>query len=152
MNKKCDSQLQNWLADLGIEQGCYFILSPEGKCDICANNTTIVHLIGPADSDEFNIHVELTTANPEMAVEQMRKALSLNLFQEATHGATIALNAKTNTITLCYIGLYSQSSYQEFINILNNMIRLSTDLTRELNLIPAEATDFSMEGQVAIRV
>ena len=61
-----------------------------------------------------------------------RQALSLNLFQHETRGCTLALDEKSSTLMLCYSGKYQQTSFQDFTNVLNNMIELCGTLCEQL--------------------
>ena len=132
------SQLQAWLTEMGLKQDCDLLLSSEGKCSIKVNGSEVIHLTGPADDDTFLINVELLAVDDATPSLVLRKALGLNLFQEATMGATIALDAASDHLILSYLGRYQSSSYQDFINIFTNMALLAARLKQQLSDLLSE--------------
>ncbi len=126
------SQLHAWLAELGSRQGAQFQLDDQGRCSISANENTSIVLYGPAGNDIFYINVELLPL-PEEGQEQLfRLALNLNLFQQETLGAAIALDEESTSLILCYSREYGDTSFQDFSNTLNNMVALSDTLRLQL--------------------
>ncbi|WDE08645.1 type III secretion system chaperone [Thalassomonas viridans] len=126
------THLQAWLNEMGRQQGTNFTLDEQGRCFIKANDETSLCLFGIAGSDHFYINVELIEV-PVTAAENLFKcALSLNLFQQETRGATIAFDDQANMLMLCYSGSYESNSFQDFSNVLNNMIDLTASLKPQL--------------------
>ena len=126
------TQLQAWLDEMGKQMGSTFTLDEQGRCFIQANDETNLCLFGMEGSDNFYINVELIDV-PVTGAEMLFKcALSLNLFQQETRGATIAFDDQANTLMLCYSGSYESNTFQDFSNVLNNMIDLTASLQLQL--------------------
>lgn len=125
-------QLKSWLTELGSQQGAHFTLNDEDRCSIKANDKTNIIIHGPSGHDHFYINIELTPIAAGDNESLFRSALNLNLFQQETQGCTIALDEKSSMLVLCYRGEYQTTSFQEFSNILNNMIDMSGKLIDQL--------------------
>lgn len=126
------SPLNNWLSELSTGQGMQFELDDQGRCFINANNSCNICIHGPAGNDSFYINIELMTIQGESNEPLFRQALSLNLFQHETLGCSLALDEKTLALMLCYSGKYQHTTFQDFTNVVNNMIELCDTLGEQL--------------------
>lgn len=126
------TQLQAWLDELGGQLGATFTLDDQGRCFIKANDETNLCLFGLEGSDHFYINLELIEVPVTGAEMLFRCALSLNLFQQETRGATIAFDDQANTLMLSYSGSYESTTFQDFSNVLNNMIDLTASIQPQL--------------------
>ncbi|WDE07177.1 type III secretion system chaperone [Thalassomonas viridans] len=126
------SPLNNWLSELSAGQGTQFKLDEQGRCFISANNNCNICIHGPAGSDSFYVNIELMTLTEENNEFLFRQALSLNLFQHETRNCALALDEKSSALMLCYAGQYKHTSFQDFTNVLNNMVDLSATLCEQL--------------------
>ncbi|WDE02602.1 CesT family type III secretion system chaperone [Thalassomonas actiniarum] len=113
-------QLSHWLKDLGD-----FQLNDEGNCFMVSENNVEVAILGPENADRFYINCFLIELNDAQRDAVFELALSLNSYQEKTRGATIALDQVNNRLNLCYRLEYQHCNYQEFVNILSNLIELT---------------------------
>ncbi|WDE02237.1 CesT family type III secretion system chaperone [Thalassomonas actiniarum] len=135
------TQLQAWLDEMGGQLGTSFTLDDQGRCFIQANEETNLCLFAIEGSDHFYINVELIEVPVTGAEMLFRCALSLNLFQQETRGATIAFDDQANTLMLCYSGSYESNTFQDFSNVLNNMIDLTASIQPQLKESLADHTN-----------
>ena len=124
------SQLAAWLTNLGTQYGRTFQLDSQGQCLISVNNNRVIHLHNLIDSNHFCINIEIMDAPQHSAIDTYKLALKMNLFQAKTRGATIAIDDKTQRLMLCFMGCYERMEFNDFYNILNNLINVSEEITQ----------------------
>lgn len=133
-------QLSHWLSNLGDFQP-----NDEGSCFIESENNVEVAIFGPKHDERFYINCLLIALDDVPREVVFELALSLNLHQEKTRGATIALDQTKNTLNLCYSLQYQHCNYQAFVNILNNLIELTESLQVQFVELGLQNTGLAMQ-------
>lgn len=119
--------INSWLYQLGE-----FILDEQGRCFLTADNGIELAIYTLPESDQFYIDCELITVFDDHSAALFEHALILNMHQQITQGASIALDAENKVLLLCYTRHYEYCSFQQFANILNNVALLASELSAEL--------------------
>ncbi len=124
-------QIKHWLTELGNMHGAVFQLDAEGNCELNSNNHTLV-ISAPSQSDNFFITIllqDVPSNNKEAIFETI---LTLNLHQQHTRGATIAIDPISNMLVLCYCRETDSINFSEFSNITNNLLEISEDINQKI--------------------
>ncbi|WP_018694407.1 CesT family type III secretion system chaperone [Algicola sagamiensis] len=127
-----DHQLQHWLTEFGQSFGTNFQLDDEGRCSLQANDDVILNLAIRNGDEGFTVNAVLYEVPTQHKVTTFEKALSLNLFQAETRGAAIAYDEQANSLMLNFTGEFARLNYQDFTNILNNLVDTTAKLRQNL--------------------
>ena len=132
--------VEGWLLDLGKALGRPLPLSADGVCRLDHPNAPTLILEVPAASSM------LYYSSPLLKMEQgaseldlCKRALSLNLFQVETAGATLALDEKIGEIVMCLVHPIEGMTSVRFQSVLNNFLATAIGLREKLQEERAKA-------------
>lgn len=128
-------QVIHWLIELGQQHGESFKLDDEHTLKLASDEHTLI-ITAPPRSEMLYLTVilcDLPASNKEAVYEL---ALGLNLHQEKTHGATIAIDALANAFVLSYCSETAHLSFNDFNNIINNLLETSQGIAIQLQSAP----------------
>ncbi|CAM2010564.1 CesT family type III secretion system chaperone [Acanthopleuribacter pedis] len=126
-------QVNHWLAQLGQTIGCGLALNEEGRCSLKAAGDVGIDIFCEPEDTQFYLSLPLFTLSGLNSREMvLQHALTMNMFQQDTGGASIALDADGEALLLCYTHPVEGTEYQTFYNILANMIESCMELKSQL--------------------
>ncbi|MCO7222895.1 CesT family type III secretion system chaperone [Pleionea sp. CnH1-48] len=132
-----NEKIKTWLRQLGQQQHDHFELDNSDKCFLHIDTDLTLIVCAPQASSKVFLTIELMRV-PSISRESFfEKALQLNLFQQETHGATLAIDDISNKVVVCYSHDISELSFTDFSNLLNNLATVARKLLEKL-----EQTDF----------
>ena len=150
----CHQKLESWLSELSLRQGLNLKADEHGYCYLQANKETNLVIMGPANAEKFVISAKLIDLNAYRDEHILKNSLELNLYQEETRGASLALDSQYNTLTLCISRDYRDMEFDEFYNTLENITQLSQDLKEKILQSEGadENHDISFKTQGMLRI
>ena len=131
-------QVTHWLIELGQLHGESFKLDEEHQLKLSSNQQTLL-ITAPPGSEQLYLTVilcDLPASNQKATYEL---ALGLNLYQEKTRGAAIAVDSQANAFVLSYCTETAHLSFNDFNNIINNLLETSEGVAVQLQSAPDSA-------------
>lgn len=149
---QANEQVNQWLAELGEQTQADLTLDQNGRCSLSAGDDVDLDLFCAPAHDNFFLSLPLMSlADQNSRLLLMEHALNVNLFQQETNGAAIALDPESHDLLLCYAHPLDGTDFGAFYNILGNMIETGRALKNRLTAFNREATVEPVSNQVAGR-
>ncbi len=126
-------KVENWLVSLGQDQNHVFSLDESDCCYLEGENGIQLTIQAPPTSSRFFINADLGDLPAENREELYHQALVSNLFQYDTRGAVIAIDPIANKFLLSYNRKLENTDFQDFHNIINNLLDTALSLKEHLN-------------------
>ncbi|CAM2064135.1 CesT family type III secretion system chaperone [Sulfidibacter corallicola] len=128
------NQINTWLSELGAESGATLTLDEHGCCPLVDADETEMEVHAVPTSDCFFLNAKIL-ALPHTNREQVfYQALTLNLFQQETRGASVAIDPNDESLMLCFSKAVSETDATMFQNIVSNLFQTASHMRRELKV------------------
>ena len=146
-------QVSHWLMDMSHNHPAPMKLDEEGICHLESESGTRIIIVATKSSEHFRVNIDLTPI-PDSGWERetiFEASLTLNLYQHRTLGGAIAIDPVSQQVVLSFIREVELTDFNQFNNILQNLIQAAKDLRRELspsddhpeNEVESERPDFT---------
>ncbi|CAM2063838.1 Type III secretion system chaperone [Sulfidibacter corallicola] len=133
-------QINQWLNELSQGSAEPLTLDEDGRCTLVADDVELVVSTTPT-SDQFFINLSVVDL-PESGQELFyRQALTFNLFQQDTRGASLAIDPQSNEMVLCYTHAIEGTELNHFNNIVQNLIETTKSLRTQLEQTVRDAAN-----------
>ncbi|CAM2009687.1 CesT family type III secretion system chaperone [Acanthopleuribacter pedis] len=136
---QANEQVKHWLAQLGAQIGVALSLDDEGLCSLTAGEDLTVDVICPPGDTCFYLNLTLLDLTGQSSREMvLQQALTMNLFQQETAGAAIALDPDAEALMLCFTQPVEGTQFSTFNNILTNLVTTGRQLKGQLEAASRE--------------
>ncbi|CAM2005544.1 CesT family type III secretion system chaperone [Acanthopleuribacter pedis] len=130
--------VNQWLVNMSRDWETPVTLDEEGACAISAANgfTLELYVVSAMERCFMNLHLmDMPIENREGFYEQV---LAMNMHQQETHGATLAVDPKNKSVLLCYSQMVASLTAEDFQNLLQNLLSTAETLVSQLKTFQRE--------------
>ena len=122
-------QVNRWLAQL--DQG-NLALDDEGRCSLIGDDRFEMDIYAIPGGDSFYINIKICPLPHRQRERFFEQALLLNLFQQETLGATLAIDPQDQSMMLCYCRECEHTTQTCFTNSIDNLLETAAKLHDQL--------------------
>ncbi|GLS26751.1 CesT family type III secretion system chaperone [Marinibactrum halimedae] len=141
-------QIQFWLLELSSDSANPLTLDKDGNGYLADKEAGVkIMLSAPRNSDYFSVNIDLIQVMEKDKQQAFEKALTLNLYQYGTLGASIAFDPKGEILVLSYLREIGHTQFLDFQNILTNLVDLSKQLKLQLFDINQRIANYGKKHQ-----
>lgn len=111
--------VDTWLAGLDAPAGLHLALDDAGAVGIALGSGTVLTIEVEEDTGMLHLHCELRRLpTDDTRAAMLEQALTLNLFNRGTEGATLGLDRKSDTLVLSISRDIPSLSHEDFASLL----------------------------------